>query len=291
MRRRAAPLLGAHMSIAGGLPNAPRRGQEVGCQTIQLFTKSNNQWHARPLTAEEITQFRQGRAAANLSPLLAHTCYLINLASPDPALIRKSRAAFAEEMRRAEVLGIEYLVTHPGAHMGAGEKAGLRQVAESVGLLLEATLGGSVQILLEVTAGQGTSLGWRFEQIAEVLTLLRGAPRVGVCLDTCHLFAAGYDIRTEAGYLRTMEECGTILGWDRVKALHLNDSKKDRGCRVDRHEHIGRGYIGRAGFSHILHDPHLRGLPMILETPKGEEPVTADRRNLALLRRLASAPR
>jgi deoxyribonuclease-4 len=287
-RRRDAPdlLLGAHMSIAGGVDLAPLRGQQVGCRTIQLFTKSSNQWRARPLPPEEIERFRANLQTTGIAPAAAHDSYLINLASTDPALHHKSMAAFLEELERAEALGIPYLVAHPGAHMGAGEEAGLRQVAISIRELLKRTRGYQVQAVLETTAGQGTSLGHRFEQIAAILDQIGLPERTGVCLDTCHVFAAGYDIRTPDGYASVIREFDRTVGIANLKVIHLNDSKRGLGCRVDRHEHIGKGAIGLEAFRCLVTDPCLRGLPMIIETPKDNDFVSADSRNLRTLRRL-----
>jgi len=280
-------MLGAHMSISGGIDLAPLRGQEVGCRTIQLFTKNSNQWRARPLPSDEIERYRTNLQAAGIAGSVAHDSYLINLASTDADLHRKSMAAFQEELERAEALGIPYLVTHPGAHMGAGEEAGLRRVAASLQALLKHTKGYRVQVVIETAAGQGTSLGYRFDQIATILDQIGIPERTGVCLDTCHLFAAGYDIRTPEGYAAVIDEFDRIVGLPRLRVIHLNDSKKELGSRVDRHEHIGRGAIGLEAFRCLVTDPRLRGAPMILETPKDGDFVTSDRANLDTLRRLA----
>ncbi|MBI4841606.1 MAG: deoxyribonuclease IV [candidate division NC10 bacterium] len=279
--------LGAHMSIAGGVDQAPLRGRQVGCDTIQVFTKSNRQWHAKRLSDREVEAFRANLLATGIGPVVAHDCYLVNLAAPRRALWKKSMAAFRVELERAERLGIPYLVTHPGSHAGAGEADGIRRVAEALNLLHAALpRHGGVQILLETTAGQGTSLGYRFEQLAAILEEVEQADRVGVCLDTCHVFAAGYDIRSAEGYRKTLAEFTACLGLTRLKAIHLNDSKAGLGSRVDRHEHIGVGRLGLEAFRRTLNDPRLRRVPMILETPKDENFITADRRNLARLRRL-----
>jgi len=278
--------LGSHMSIAGGVDQAPLRGKEVGCDTIQVFTKSNRQWHAKRLTDREVEAFKANLAATGMGPVVAHDCYLINLAAPGGPLWKKSVAAFRMELERAERLGIPYLVTHPGSHVGAGEAEGIRRVAEALNALHAALPGHRVQVLLETTAGQGTSLGYRFEQLAAILDEVEQPDRVGICLDTCHVFAAGYDIRSQDGYRRTLEELDACLGLRRLKAIHLNDSKGGLGSRVDRHEHIGKGRLGLAPFRHLLNDPRLRRVPMILETPKDDDFITADRRNLARLRHL-----
>jgi deoxyribonuclease-4 len=280
-------LLGAHMSIAGGVDLAPLRGQQVGCRTIQLFTKSSNQWRARSLPSEEIDRFRANLQAAAIAPAVAHGAYLINLASTDPALHQRSMAACLEELERAEALGIPYLVIHPGAHMGAGEDAGLRQVANSLLELLKRTKGCRVQAVLETTAGQGTALGHRFEHLALLLDQIGLPERTGVCLDTCHLFAAGYDIRTLDDYHGVLRVFDQIVGIPFLRVIHVNDCKKELGCRVDRHEHIGKGTIGLEAFRYLVTDPRLRGIPMIIETPKDSDFVTADRRNLETLRGLA----
>lgn len=279
------------MSIAGGIDLAPLRGQQVGCRTLQLFTKSSNQWRARPLSSDEIDRFHANLRTAAIAPVVAHSAYLINLASTDSALHQRSMSACLEELERAEALGIPYLVIHPGAHMGAGEEVGLRRVANSLQELLTRTNGYQARIVLETTAGQGTALGHRFEQIAALLNHIGLPERTGVCLDTCHLFAAGYDIRTADGYNRVLALFDHIVGLSSLKVIHLNDSKKDLGCRVDRHEHIGKGAIGLEAFHCLTTDPRLRGIPMIIETPKDSDFIAADRRNLTMLRRLTKKPR
>ena len=278
------------MSIAGGLDRAPLRGRQVGCDTIQVFTKSNRQWRAKRLSDREVQAFRANLKATGIGPVVAHTCYLVNLAAARPSLWKKSVAAFREEMDRAGRLGIPYLVTHPGSHAGAGEAEGIRRVGEALNVLHAALpRHGGVQILLETTAGQGSSLGYRFEQLAAILDRVERADRVGICLDTCHVFAAGYDIRTTDGYRKTMRELDACLGLHRLKAIHLNDSLQGLGSRVDRHAHIGDGRMGLEPFRCLVNDPALRGIPMILETPKDDDFVKADRRNLARLRRLLNS--
>jgi deoxyribonuclease-4 len=259
---------------------------QVGCDTIQIFTKSNRQWRAKRLDDKEVQAFKASLAATGIGPVVAHDCYLVNLAAPRMAVWKKSVKAFQEELERAERLDIPYLVTHPGSHAGAGEAEGIRRVAEALNLLHAALPSHRVQILLETTAGQGSSLGYRFEQLAEILARVEQADRVGICLDTCHVFAAGYDIRSPEGYRKTVEDLAACLGLERMKAIHLNDSRGRLGSRVDRHEHIGEGQLGLAPFRHLLNDPRLRCLPMILETPKDDDFVRADRRNLSRLRRL-----
>lgn len=278
-------ILGAHMSIAGGVHLAVERGAKVGCDAVQLFTKSSNQWRAKPLDEQAILSFRQSQIERGISPVVAHDCYLINLASPDKELYEKSAAAFGEELDRCEALGIPYLVTHPGSHVGSGEEAGIGRVARALDELLAARPRHRVKVLLETTAGQGHSVGHRFEHLRDIRERLGSADRVGVCIDTCHIFAAGYDLRTERGYHSVMEEFDRIVGLSTVQAFHLNDCKKDLGCRVDRHEHIGKGFLGKDAFRWLMNDARFDGIPMLLETPKGED-CAEDRVNLAVLRSL-----
>ncbi|OGB93162.1 MAG: deoxyribonuclease IV, partial [candidate division NC10 bacterium RBG_16_65_8] len=282
---RAGPPLGAHMSIAGGVDTAPLRGREVGCDAIQVFTKSNRQWRSRPLGDEEVEAFRRNVKAAGIGSVVAHDCYLLNLAAPAAAVWKRSVAAFRDELERAERLGIPYLVTHPGSHLAAGETEGIARVAEALNVVHAALPRHRVRVLLETTAGQGSSLGYRFEQLAAILEQVEAPQRVGICLDTCHLFAGGYDIRSPQGYRETMRALAMCVGVARVKAIHLNDSRQGLGSRVDRHAHIGEGRLGLTAFGLLLNDPRFRRVPMILETPKDEDFVAADRRNLARLRR------
>jgi len=278
-------ILGAHMSIAGGVHLAVERGAKVGCDAVQLFTKSSNQWRAKPLDDQEVLAFRQSQIELGISPVVAHGCYLVNLASPDRDLYEKSTAALGEELDRCEALGIPYLVTHPGSHVGSGEEAGILRVASALDRLLAARPRHRVKVLLETTAGQGHSVGHRFEHLRGIRERLASADRVGVCIDTCHIFAAGYDLRTERGYHAVMEEFDRVVGLATVQAFHLNDCKKDLGCRVDRHEHIGKGFLGKAAFRWLMNDARFDGIPMLLETPKGDD-CAEDRINLAVLRGL-----
>jgi deoxyribonuclease-4 len=279
--------LGAHESIAGGLHKAFGRAQAATCDAVQIFVKSNRSWAVKPLTEEEIVQFKAEAEETGIAPVVAHTSYLLNLGTPDELLWEKSRNMLIIELERCEALGVLWLVLHPGSHVGSGEKAGLARVAEGLGEVHAATSGFSAQILLETTAGQGDSLGHTFEQLARIVELTPQGERLGVCLDTCHVFAAGYDLRTAEGYATTMEAFDRALGLERLKALHLNDSKGELGERKDRHEHIGNGYIGLDGFRNVVNDPRLAGLPGLLETPKGED-LEEDRENLAVLRSLVS---
>jgi deoxyribonuclease-4 len=277
--------LGAHESIAGGLHRAFDRAQLATCDAVQVFVKSNRSWAVKPLTEEEIAQFKARAEESGVWPVVGHTSYLLNLGTPDEALWTRSRDMLITEVERCEALGVEWLVLHPGSHVGSGEEAGLARVAQGLGEVHAATPGFRTQILLETTAGQGDSLGHTFEQLARIIELTPQGERLGVCLDTCHAFAAGYELRTVEGYAATMAAFERAVGLGRLKALHLNDSKGELGERKDRHEHIGKGYIGLEGFRNVLNDPRLAGLPGLLETPKGEE-LEEDRENLRVLRAL-----
>jgi deoxyribonuclease-4 len=281
------PLFGAHMSIAGGYHNALTAAQAHGCDTVQLFTKSSNQWNAKELTDEDIRTFRQTLKQSRLRFPTAHDSYLINLASPDEALYRRSIEAFAVEIQRAERLGLRYLVTHPGAHMEAGEEAGLVRVAAALDEVHQRCPGFRVQVLLETTAGQGTTLGHRFEHLKRLLELVRDPDRLGVCFDTCHVFAAGYGLAPEGEYRATMRAFDKVIGLGRLRVFHVNDSLKPLGSRVDRHAHIGRGCLGLEPFRLLINDRRFRSRPMILETPKEEGDVEdMDTVNLGVLRSL-----
>jgi len=278
------------MSIAGGLHRAFDEAVRVGCDCMQVFVKNQRQWRSTPLTDEAVRLWREAAQRSGINPVVAHDTYLINLASPDDALWHRSIDAFVEELTRCEQLGIRCLVTHPGSHVGAGESHGLRRVARAFDVIHRRTRGIHVRTLLETTAGQGTSLGHRFEHLAEILGSVREPERLGVCVDTCHVFAAGYELRSPDGYEATMRELDRLIGLDRVGCLHVNDSQRERGSRVDRHAHIGRGKLGRAAFRNVVTDPRFLGLPMILETPKGMDARgrNLDRVNLATLRRLCA---
>lgn len=277
--------LGAHESIAGGLHKAFDRAQFVGCDAVQIFVKSNRAWAVKPLTEEDITLFKARAEETEIYPVVAHTSYLLNLASPKQDLWERSRDTLIIELERCEALGVPWLVLHPGAHVGTGEEAGLKRMAEALGEVHAATPNLRAQILLETTAGQGTKLGYRFEHLGWLIEHTPEGERLGVCLDTCHIFAAGYDLRTPRSYAETMAAFDQIIGLERLKVLHLNDCKHKLGSRKDRHEHIGRGHIGLNAFHHLLHDPRLAGAPGLLETPKGDE-LLEDKENLAILRAL-----
>jgi deoxyribonuclease IV len=279
---------GAHMSISGGLSKAFARGRQVGCETMQIFTKSDRQWAAKPLLDDEVAAFKAEQAAGAIGPVVVHDSYLINLAAPGDELWEKSIAAFAHELERCATLGIPYIVTHPGAHTGSGEEAGLAREAVALNRLFESGVGGDTMVLLETTAGQGSCLGNRFEHLARLFELVPHHQRMGVCVDTCHIFAAGYDIRTPETYAATFAEFDRLVGLDRVRCFHLNDSQKELGSRVDRHSHIGQGCIGLEGFRLLVNDPRFAHLPMIIETPKGDD-MAEDVENLSLLRSLVGA--
>jgi deoxyribonuclease-4 len=280
-------MLGAHMSIAGGHALAIDRATEFGMTACQIFTKNANQWVAKPIPSEAAEAFRVRVAESDVAMVVAHDSYLINLASPDDALWERSSAAFGDELRRCAELGVPWLVTHPGAHMNAGVAFGVSRVATALNRLFDALPDLDVKVLLETTAGQGTTLGRSFEELAGILDLIDDQTRVGVCFDTCHVFAAGYDIRSAEDYAATMRAFDDVIGLDRLDVFHLNDSKKALGARVDRHAAIGDGELGTDAFRHLMNDERFARHPGILETPKGDD-GEEDRRNLATLCGLAS---
>lgn len=279
------PLLGAHMSVAGGVSKALERGQSIGCDTIQIFTRNNNRWASKPIPPEEIERFHEQVKATGIWPVFSHAAYLINLASPKEDLWEKSIEAFIDELVRAEKLNLLGVVLHPGSHMGEGEEVGIARIAAALDRCHEATEGFKTLTLLEVTAGTGDHLGYRFEQLAEIRARVKHPERVAFCFDTCHAFAAGYDFRTREGYEAVMEEFDRVLGLERLKAFHFNDSKHPLGSRKDRHEHIGHGHIGLDGFRWIVNDPRFQQVPMVLETPKSKD-MHEDVENLGVLRSL-----
>jgi deoxyribonuclease-4 len=288
-----SPRFGAHMSVAGGLPRAVERAVVHRCDALQIFTKNANQWRGRPLPREEIREFRARVKAAGIGPVVSHASYLINLATANPTLRVQSLEAMADEIDRAEALGLLGVVLHPGAYTAGSEADGLTAIAACLLDLFRARARGKTMVLLEHTAGQGTALGSTFEQLAAIIAKMDGHRRVGVCLDTCHLLASGYDLCSPEGYAATFTQFGRVVGFDRLKAFHMNDSKKPLGSRVDRHEHIGDGHLGLEPFRRIVNDRRFRDLPMLLETPKGEGKPTGpiavdplDERNLNALRAL-----
>jgi deoxyribonuclease-4 len=281
------PLLGAHQSIAGGHYRAVEAASRFGMDTVQVFTKNSNQWRGKVLTDDDAQRFQAALADLKIAHPIAHDSYLINLASPDETLWRRSVEAFVDELQRAQRLGILYVVTHPGAHTTGSEEAGLARVIAALDEVHRQTRGLRVKCLLENTAGQGTCLGWRFEHLATILDGVRNPDHLGVCIDTCHAFAAGYPLATRKDYLATIRKLDKTIGLAMVKAFHMNDSKRDLGSRVDRHEHIGEGRLGLEPFRYLLNDRRFRKVPMYLETPKGErDGADLDAINLATLRGL-----
>jgi len=276
---------GAHMSTAGGVRKALQRGTSIGCEIVQIFVKNNMQWFGRPCSPQDLDVYAHEVAAAKLSSIFGHTGYLINLAAPSCANRDKSIQSLLQEISLATDLRLPFLVMHPGAHLGTGEKEGLRQIVQALNQVFQATKSSPVRIALENTAGQGSCLGCELKHLAAIYDRVKHPERLGICLDTCHLFAAGYDIRTPNGWNAVMKEVDSLIGLDEVLALHLNDSKTDLGSRVDRHAHIGQGKIGQAAFRHIVNDPRLRNLPGCLETPKSPD-LHEDLENLAVLRSL-----
>jgi deoxyribonuclease-4 len=291
------PLFGAHMSAAGGLPRAVERAVVHGCDAFQIFTKNASQWRGRALGPDEIGEFRRQVEAAAVAPVLSHASYLINLASANRGLREQSLAAMADEIDRAEALGLLGVVLHPGCYTDGKPQHGIELIGDGLRTLLRARRGGRALVLLEHTAGQGTSLGKTFEEISAIIARMDGHERIGVCLDTCHLLASGYPIDTPEGYADTFREFERIVGFGRLKAFHLNDSKRPLGSRVDRHAHIGEGFVGLEPFRRLVNDARFHGLPMLLETPKSERKPTGpivpdplDTRNLRVLRGLMCAP-
>ena len=280
------PLLGAHMSVAGSLERAFDRLAQVKGDALQIFTRNQRQWVEPPLTREAVLRFRTRWREAVELPVAVHGAYLINLASPDPMVEKRSLASFGAEIRRAGRLGVPTLITHPGAHMGAGIESGLRRLTANLDAIFQATRKDpEVIVLLETTAGQGTGLGSRFEELAYVIEHTRFPERLGICVDTAHLFAAGYDFRTPSAYTDTVLRLDEVIGLERIHFFHLNDSLRALGSRVDRHTHIGKGAIGLEGFSLFLNDPRFKDHPMVLETPKGSD-LKDDMKNLRTLRKL-----
>ncbi|MGE0433851.1 MAG: deoxyribonuclease IV [Planctomycetota bacterium] len=291
--------LGAHMSIAGGLHKALERGKELDCAIIQLFTKNNTRWQSDPLRELDLDLWAAARESTGVQPVMAHDSYLINLASPDDATFNRSVEAFADELGRCSALQIPFLVTHPGSHMGTGEPRGIERVCEGLSRAVDVAAAHEAKwasdlkrdspflttVLIETTAGQGSNLGYRFEHIRDILAGVAQPERFAVCLDTCHVFAAGYDIRDDDGWAETMREFDAAVGLGFIRAFHVNDSVRACGTRVDRHADIGAGEIGEGAFRAMLHDERFRSTPMALETPKDND---GDRRNLATLRRLAA---
>lgn len=278
-------ILGAHESNAGGCFTAIYRGQKATCDTIQMFNKANNQWRAKPLSEEDVEKFFAAIEETGVTVACSHSSYLINLASPDPALNKKSYESFKEEMQRCNVLKIPSLVIHPGSHVGSGEEVGMDRIAANINKVLAELEDNKVTVCLEATAGQGSNLGYSFEQLAYMIDKIEDQAHIGVCIDSCHIFAAGYPISDPTDYKNTMKKFDDLVGLNKLRVIHLNDSKKELGSKKDRHEHIGEGMIGLEGFRNFVNDRRLAKIPMLIETPK-EEDLAEDIRNLATLRSL-----
>ena len=273
------------MSIAGGMNRALEHGRSIDCNAVQLFVKNPNQWRTKKLGAGEIEVFKREKELFAPNFILAHSSYLVNLASADRRILARSLTGFLEEMRRAQSLGIPFMVIHPGSHRGAGAAKGIARLAASLNEIISALPEPAPGILLETTAGQGDSLGSTFDELARIIEISCADDSLGVCFDTCHVFAAGYDLRTKRAYEKTLGEFDDALGLNRLKAFHLNDSVKELGSRVDRHTHIGSGKLGLAAFSFLVNDARFLDRPMVLETPKGQDDSN-DILNLAVLRGL-----
>jgi deoxyribonuclease IV len=279
---------GAHMSTAGGVWKALDRGLGIQCEVVQIFVKNNMQWFGKPYAPQDLANYANALAACRFACVFGHTGYLINLAAPPSPNRANSIKSLIQEVQLATDLGLPFLVLHPGAHLGAGEEVGIRNAAAGLDEVFAATSSSPVRIALENTAGQGSCLGYRLAHLAEIYAQVKQPERLGVCLDTAHFFASGYDIRTEKGWNNAMKEVTSSIGLKEVLAFHLNDSKTDLGSRVDRHEHIGKGKIGREAFGRIVNDSRARSLPGCLETPKSDD-LHEDIENLAVLRSLVKS--
>ena len=277
--------LGAHISISGGVYKCFARAKELGANSIQIFVKNNNRWFSKPFTYQELEKFQIEREKHQPFSVNAHNAYLINLCSPKTDIEKKSISAMKDEINRCEQLKLHYLVMHPGSHLGIGERWGINKIAQNLNRIIEEMAETKVKILLETTAGQGTNLGYRFEQLRDILDIMKYKERFGICYDTCHTFAAGYDITTTGKYQQVMNQFDKIIGLDHIHLFHLNDSKYELGSRKDRHSHIGAGYIGLEGFRALINDKRFYNIPMVLETPKGEN-GKMDKINLKTLRDL-----
>ncbi|HKI77521.1 MAG TPA: deoxyribonuclease IV [Ignavibacteriaceae bacterium] len=264
-------LIGAHTSTSGGVHKAVERAEKLKFTAMQIFTKNNNRWNAKPLEEKEINKFKELLKESGIKFVLTHSSYLINLCSKNKYTLKRSREAFIDELERCELLGIPHLNFHPGAHGGQGKNEGIKIIAESLNICHDKTKNHKVSSMLEATAGQGTTLGYRFEQLKEIIDLVEDKKRMTVCIDTAHIFAAGYDIKDSKKYKKVVKDFDEIVGLDRLKCFHMNDSKKEFASRVDRHEHIGKGFIGKEGFTNIMNDKKLEKIPKILETPKNKE--------------------
>ncbi|RJP70149.1 MAG: deoxyribonuclease IV [Ignavibacteriales bacterium] len=264
-------LLGAHVFVEGGVDSAISKADEFGFTAIQIFTRNNNRWVSKALSEKEISSFKEKRKSSQIKVIVSHDSYLINLCAQNPEILEKSRKAFIDELERCEQLEIPYLNFHPGAHGGQGEDEGIKMIAESLNLAHEQTKNFKVKSMLEATAGQGTAIGYTFEHLKKIIDLVEEKDRMCVCIDTAHIFAAGYNIKDPKTYDAVIKDFDSIVGLELLKCIHMNDSKKELGSKVDRHDHIGKGFIGLEGFTNIMNDKRLDGVAKILETPKGKE--------------------
>lgn len=276
-------IFGAHQSIAGGVYKAIQHGKDATCDTIQIFNKNNNSWKAAELKPDDVEKYFKLIDELKVTVATSHTSYLINIASPDKMLYDKSLNSLTEEMERCNVLKIPTLVLHPGSHVGTGEEEGIKRIGKAINNLFKKLKDNECTLLLECTAGQGSHLGYKFEQLAEMIDLVEDKEHIGVCMDTCHIFSAGYPLIDPKDYKMTMKSFDDTIGLDRLKIIHMNDSLKPFGEKKDRHEHIGKGFIGLEGFRNIVNDKRLKNIPMILETPK-EDDLKEDIENLKILR-------
>jgi deoxyribonuclease-4 len=286
VKKKEKPLLlGAHLSISGGIDRALQRGYDLQCNTIQIFTKNSNQWKEKQFERAEADRFKKLKLELGINPIISHSSYLINLATAEKEIHGKSVRAMVNELKRCELLGIQYLVIHPGAHRGGGEIYGIDKIVTTLNSLHDVLNGSSVRITLEITAGQGTVLGYTMEHIARIVDTVTYGDKLAFCLDTCHAFAAGYDIRTEEAYEKLFHDIERTIGIEKLKVIHVNDSKTDCGSRIDRHEHIGKGKIGEMPFRWLMNDDRLINIPKIIETPGGSsKDLNEDRENLQLLK-------
>lgn len=285
-RPKGQLLLGAHESIEGGIFRAVERAESIGCTALQVFTKSSNQWASKQLTEPDTESYKTALLKSRISKVMAHDSYLINLCAIDRDVLRKSREAFVDEIFRCDLLGISLLVFHPGAHMGAGESEGLKKIIDALNYAHNKTPNCNVLSLLETTAGQGTTLGYRFEHLQKIIDAVNISRRVGVCVDTCHIHAAGYNISGEEEYEHVVKEFDDVVGLNKLYAIHVNDSKRGLGSRVDRHEHIGKGTISKIAFRCLMQDARFADIPKVIETDKGKD-LREDVMNMNVLRRLA----
>jgi deoxyribonuclease IV len=278
-------LLGAHTSINGGVSTAVDLAEKLGFTAMQIFTKNNNRWYSKELSENEIEKFRMRLESSKIKFVVAHDSYLINLCSKELEMLNKSRDSFWDELKRCELLGIPHLNFHPGAHLGLGEDEGIKIIAESLNIAHANTKEYKVSSMIEAAAGQGSAIGYKFEHLRKIIDLVEEKDRITICIDTAHIFAAGYDIKDSTNYEIVINEFDNIVGLDRLKCIHMNDSKKPLGSKVDRHEHIGKGFIGLQGFTNIMNDKRIEHIPKILETPKGKEQLE-DLVNLKILKSL-----